>query len=178
VQLEGGAVTTMDRLAVGDRVRTASGAYSDVFLFTHAEATGDHTYVRLSTAAGDLTATRGHYVLVNGGVRTAAAAVVVGDVLAHLPAGSCGGATDAVVTAVATVTRGGLFNPQTLDGTIVVDGFAASTFTTAVEPTLAAAALAPLRAAYTWLGLSAGGLPRGGPAALVAALPKGASVAA
>eukprot|EP00168_Porphyra_purpurea_P019272 TRINITY_DN759_c0_g1_i4.p1 TRINITY_DN759_c0_g1~~TRINITY_DN759_c0_g1_i4.p1 ORF type:complete len:477 (+),score=104.91 TRINITY_DN759_c0_g1_i4:159-1433(+) len=91
VQLEGGGVTTMDRLSVGDRVRTASGSYSDVFLFTHAEATGDHTYIRLSTAAGALTATRGHYVLVNGGVRTAAAAVVVGDVLSHLPAGVCGG---------------------------------------------------------------------------------------
>eukprot|EP00168_Porphyra_purpurea_P019269 TRINITY_DN759_c0_g1_i10.p1 TRINITY_DN759_c0_g1~~TRINITY_DN759_c0_g1_i10.p1 ORF type:complete len:453 (+),score=147.25 TRINITY_DN759_c0_g1_i10:159-1361(+) len=178
VQLEGGGVTTMDRLSVGDRVRTASGSYSDVFLFTHAEATGDHTYIRLSTAAGALTATRGHYVLVNGGVRTAAAAVVVGDVLSHLPAGVCGGASEAIVTGVATVTRAGLFNPQTLDGTIVVDGFAASTYTTAVEPVLAAAALAPLRAAYAWLGWSAGGLSRGGPRALVAALPKGASVAA
>eukprot|EP00168_Porphyra_purpurea_P019271 TRINITY_DN759_c0_g1_i3.p1 TRINITY_DN759_c0_g1~~TRINITY_DN759_c0_g1_i3.p1 ORF type:complete len:395 (+),score=84.83 TRINITY_DN759_c0_g1_i3:159-1187(+) len=45
VQLEGGGVTTMDRLSVGDRVRTASGSYSDVFpLYARRGDGGPHVH--------------------------------------------------------------------------------------------------------------------------------------
>lgn len=53
---------------------------------------------------------------------------------------------------VTQVTRGGagcgLYNPHTFDGAVVVSGFRTSTDTTAVAPAVAAAALAPARAAY------------------------------
>lgn len=96
----------------------------------------------------------------------AAAAVTVGDALLHLPP-----ATDEVattncsavsaanisddgmwtpVTAVRVATAavaGGLYAPHTAPATVVVDGFLASVYTTAVAPAVAGAALAPIRAA-------------------------------
>ena len=42
----------------------------------------------------------------------------------------------------------GLYNPLTLAGDIVVDGILASTYTKAVTPKMAHAALAPLRMMY------------------------------
>ncbi len=44
----------------------------------------------------------------------------------------------------------GLYNPQTIDGSIVVNQVRVSTFTTAVHPAVAACALGPLRLAHWW----------------------------
>lgn len=174
--LASGARVRMDELAIGDTVAVGGGRFSDVFAFTHADAAAVSTFVELTVApiedtcsahARALRLTPGHYLSVNGRL-AAAGTVVVGDVLVRAD-GSTG-----VVTAVATRPGRGLYNPQTLHGDILVDGVVASTYTTAVEPRLAAAALAPLRAAYAlgggWLGTLltgssrlAGVLP-GGPA--------------
>lgn len=43
---------------------------------------------------------------------------------------------------------GGLYNPQTVDGDLVVDGIVVSTYTTAVEPNMAHALLTPVRAMF------------------------------
>lgn len=43
---------------------------------------------------------------------------------------------------------GGLYNPQTVDGDLVIDGIVVSTYTTAVEPNMAHALLAPVRAIF------------------------------
>lgn len=43
---------------------------------------------------------------------------------------------------------GGLYNPQTVDGDLVVDGVVVSTYTTAVEPNMAHALLTPVRAMF------------------------------
>jgi len=98
------------------------------------------------------------------------------------PAGATAGgaaapaAVWAPVTAIsvdaAPVARG-LYNPHTLDGGVVVDGFAASTFTAAVAPGVAAVALAPARAAFAagWGGVvGARWLPVVGGARVPAAL--------
>ncbi|GAB0497309.1 hypothetical protein MMPV_008641 [Pyropia vietnamensis] len=166
---------TMADLRVGDSVSAGGPGVppSDVYLFTHADAGVMAPFVSLSTAGGapPLVASAGHYVLLAGGRSIAAGAVTVGDALAR----SDGSA--AVVTSVSRVTRRGLYNPQTLSGGLVVDGYVVSTYTTAVEPAVAAAALAPVRGVYhmggkgvlsgvsTWLGE---GWPR-----LAAMLPSG-----
>ncbi|GAB0493520.1 hypothetical protein MMPV_004804 [Pyropia vietnamensis] len=156
--LASGARVRMDELAIGDTVAIGGGRFSDVFAFTHADAAAVSTFMELTvapaadTCAADgqaLRLTPGHYLSVNGRL-AAAGTVVVGDFVLRSD-GSAG-----VVTAVTSRSGLGLYNPQTLDGAILVDGVITSTYTTAVEPRLAAAALVPLRAAYAlggrWLG--------------------------
>lgn len=126
--------------------------------------------VRLFTADGStVAATPGHYLYANGRL-TAAAAVAVGDTLS----------TDAgTATRVVRITRGtgtGLYNPHTLHGDMLVDGLRASTYTTAVQPVVAAALLAPLRAVYAVAGVSAGALTHGAPSAVVGLLPRGGAI--
>jgi len=78
----------------------------------------------------------------------------------------------AVAVDAAPVARG-LYNPHTLDGGVVVNGFAVSTWTAAVAPRVAAAALAPARAAFAagWGGVvGARWLPALGGARVPAAL--------
>ena len=52
------------------------------------------------------------------------------------------------VVAVATETATGLYNPHTLNGDIIVNGIKTSTYTAAVAPALAHAALWPVRMLY------------------------------
>ncbi|KAK1863332.1 hypothetical protein I4F81_005890 [Pyropia yezoensis] len=172
----------MANLAIGDVVRVAAGtdaaAWSPVYFFSHKVPAGGaaHAYVTLTTASGAaLTLTPGHYVMADG-VATAAGTVAVGQTLT-----TASGERSAVTAVGRSVARGGLYNPHTLAGTVMVDGVLASTYTTAVHPTVAAGLLAPLRAAWR-AGLSVGGGwldgARAGRAAAVAALPSGPSVCA
>lgn len=168
-------VVSMEDLRVGDTV-TAGGPGvppTDVYLFTHADAAVHAPFVALSTAGGapPLVASAGHYVMLAGGRSVATRSVAVGDALVRADGSAV------PVTGVSRVVRRGLYNPQTLSGSLVVDGYVVSTYTTAVEPSLAAAALAPVRGLYraggaallgrvtSWL---SGGWPR-----LAAALPSG-----
>jgi len=170
VELDTGRTVTMDQLAVGDNVRVSADAFSRVFLFTHEIATGSFGFVKLTTAsAASLTVTRSHYVYANGKM-TAAGAVKLGDKLELVGAAKCD-----IVTAISPITETGLYNPQTLHGDIVVNGIRASTFTTAVEPRVASALLAPLRALFRATGVSTSVLDAGS-ARLAALLPGGASV--
>ncbi|GAB0498731.1 hypothetical protein MMPV_010079 [Pyropia vietnamensis] len=128
----------MDALRVGDAVAAGVGGVvvSDVYLFTHADPATRSRFVVLTTVVSP-----GHYVHLADGRTAAARTVRVGDALVDA---STGGA--APVTAVSAVVAAGLYNPQTLNGELVVDGYAVSTYTTAVNPAVAAAALAPVRA--------------------------------
>lgn len=158
VTLDGGRVVRMDALHVGDRVAVGGGAFSDVYLWTHRDAAATPSLVRLATAGGaSLRVTPGHLVYVAAAVAAAprlvaAADVAVGDalVLDRTPAN----ASAAVVVAVGRVAGAGLYNPQTLAGAIVVDGFRCSTVTAAVPGGVAAAEalLSPWRLAYRVLG--------------------------
>lgn len=139
VELASGAMVRMTELRVGDEVATGGGAFSPVYVFTHRSATAAMTYVRLTAASGAMvTVTGGHYVHSPRGL-VAAATVTEGDDLVLADG------TSSRVVRVDSVTSSGLYNPQTLSGIIVVGGVKVSTYTTAVNPAVAAVALAPLR---------------------------------
>ena len=178
VELADGRVVPMADVAVGDKVRVAAGdapsAFSSVFLFTHKMPTAPRAYVRLALANGHaLVVSAGHYVYADGKM-VAAAGVAVGSTVQVSSSVGAGWVTTPV-TAVTRVNAAGLYNPQTLHGDIVVDGVRASTFTTAVEPTVASALLAPLRALYRSTGQSVG-LFEGGGGVLTSLAPRGKAV--
>lgn len=177
VVLESGEVRRMEQLEIGDRVRSGEGGVvSDVMVFTHRERKGWYRFVRLELEGGQvLEVSRGHYVYVGKQGMKKAGAVAAGEVLA------VDGGRGGRVMRVASVVRRGLFNPQTVDGMVMVNGVRVSTYTTAVEPRLAhGALLAPVRFLYRWLGGSGVGVVgwglEGGAAAVVGLMPRGASV--
>lgn len=144
VELQSGAVVSMDALSIGDLVKVGYNEYSRVFMFTHKMADSESNFVALETKSGEaLTLTPGHYLYVNGAL-AAAKTVRVGDTL------SLGNGLASVVVAVSSAPGTGLYNPQTIKGDIVVNGIVSSTYTTAVEPVLAHAILAPLRLLNTF----------------------------
>lgn len=168
VELSTGATVAMADLAVGDRVRVAAGAgaaaFSPVYTFTHRSSGGAHPVVTATTRSGHaLTATPGHLVYINGRAAPLRS-VRVGDAL-----DVAADAASSVVTAVSTGTSAGLYNPQTLQGDIVVGGVRASTYTTAVAPGVAGPLLSPLRALYR-LGVTGSWLEAGGEGRLAGAL--------
>lgn len=145
VTLESGEKRTMAQLTVGDRVVTADGSVSDIIFFTHSERDSMNRFVQLTTeCGGSLTASPGHYVFADGGVLRAVESLAVDDSLETLAVGS------SRIVDVKVVIGRGLYNPQTISGSIVVDGFKASTYTTAIDPALAhTALLAPVRYLYS-----------------------------
>jgi Hint module len=161
VTLGDGATIRMDRLRVGDVVRTGVGhATSAVFMFTHADGNIRSKFVRLTTTLGqELTLSPSHFLYSNGRV-TRAQDVQVGD---SLVSASTSAANESRVAKVDRVHGTGLFNPQTMSGDIVVSGLVTTTFTSAVDPALAHALLAPVRTMHR-IGLSTSlfDFPRGG----------------
>lgn len=142
----------MDMLLTGDVVHVGGAVYSPVYMFSHKLSTGQHDFVRISTASwASLRLTPGHILLVNGAL-AAAKSVVPGDAVQMATGRS------AVVTSVTPVRGEGLFNPHTLDGRIAVNGVVCSTYTDAVHAGLAHnVLLAPCRAAWRLFGLECGG---------------------
>lgn len=139
VQLESGRTKRMDSLSIGDRVHVGNGKFASVFTFTHKTSDIKSRFVSVRTESGDsLSVTSGHYIYANDRL-VPARDVVVGDFL------SMADGSSSKVTAIEESMEKGLYNPQTENGDIVVNGIRASTFTTAVEPSLAHALLAPLR---------------------------------
>jgi hypothetical protein len=166
VELDDGSVVRMDALRVGHRVRTGRDAFSDVYVFTHRQAAAAAAFIRIDTTSGHtLRATAGHYIHVNGAL-AAAGTVQLGDALVL-------GSGASTTVASISVERGvGLYNPQTLGGDIVVDSVLASTYTRAVDPAVAHAALAPVRVMYEWLGIHPPSFHDGG-GTLAARFPQG-----
>jgi preprotein translocase subunit YajC len=159
VELESGVTQRMDRLHVGDRVKVAPGMFSDVFMFTHKLETSVHNFLNIRTACGNrIRLTAGHYIYANG-ILVPAGMVQQGDELTLASGAHC------AVISVSETFDVGLYNPQTLEGNIVVDGVMASTYTTAVTPTFGHAWLAPLRKLYLFFGLSSRLLENGADAA-------------
>jgi Hint module len=147
VQLQNGSVARMDALSIGDMVKVSSDDFSPVFMFTHKLIDTVNNFVVLSTSSGEiLTVTPGHFIYINDAL-SAASEAAVGSTLRL----GTGGST--IITSVAATISTGLFNPQTAHGDIVVDGIVASTYTTAVDPSVAHILLAPLRAVYAFTGI-------------------------
>jgi len=146
VQLVNGSSLRMDEISVGDKVLVnADKDYSDVFMFSHrmpaSAVTAD--FVKLQTETGhELMLTPNHYLYVNGNMAVAST-VKVGDTLRSQDGSAV------IVTHVTSATAAGLYNPNTLHGDLVVNGIVVSTYTSDVNPTLAHAALWPVRLAYT-----------------------------
>jgi hypothetical protein len=155
VELEDGSVVRMDAVAIGDMIKVGTGEYSRVFMFTHKMSDTIHEFVNVKTDSGaSLSLTTGHYIYANGEL-VAASELSVGDEL------SLGNGAKTAVVSVGSVVSTGLFNPQTVNGNVVVNGIVASTYTTAVEPTFAHAILAPFRLlnlfGYDFTALESGG---------------------
>lgn len=146
VTLSNGSLKRMSELAIGDDVLVGPNEYSEVFMFTHKTRDVMYKFVELGLEGRrSLSLTHGHFLYLNGNLRKAGDAVV-GDIV-RLGDGS----TDRIVNKGTRSARG-LYNPQTLQGDIVVDGVVASTYTYSVEPSLAHSLLAPLR----WIYLACG----------------------
>lgn len=165
VELEDGSFVRMDTLSVGDMVKVGPTEFSRVFMFTHKMSDVTQKFVSLSTASGaELSLTAGHFIYANGAL-VAAKNVQIGDVL------TLGNGDSTSVISVASTMDAGLYNPQTVNGNVIVDSIISSTYTTAVEPSFAHAVLAPFRMlqnfglAFTTLesggGVLAGVAPRG-----------------
>mmetsp|Transcript_10086 Transcript_10086/g.25287 ORF Transcript_10086/g.25287 Transcript_10086/m.25287 type:complete len:460 (-) Transcript_10086:162-1541(-) len=176
VELRDGSVRRMDELEVGDSVRVGPEEFSDVLFFSHRLFSGVFDFVRLEVSGAEqpLVLTKNHYLPVasRSNQLVAAGAVRVGDsvVLAS-------GKTAAVIS-VAEARAEGLFNPHTVDGTLVVNGVTTSCFTTSVVPWLAHVLLRPV---YWMFRAKIGGELLGrffedGQPAFAAIMPKGASV--
>lgn len=118
-------------------LRVASPVYSGryrkatrVLMFTHRDSYARASFIRLVFADGaTLTLSPGHYVPRLDGLLRAAAAIQPGDALMYAVSRA-----PRRVVAVSRVCAVGLFNPQTSDGWIGVDGTLASTYTTAINP--------------------------------------------
>lgn len=184
VKTRDGKVMRMDQLETGEFVQvTPFDEYSEVFMFTHKVSNVKSKFIVL-TLQGDhtLTLSPGHFVYTYSadvcspsGADAAstcsaqsnlqlrkrslqpAQSVVVGDGVMF--------ETGHVlrIQSVATVTDYGLYNPHTLHGDIMVDGVLASTYTTAVAPSVAHAVLAPMRALYQLFGFVCCALERRDP---------------
>ena len=157
----------MADLEVGDRVLVDANTYSDVYMFSHRYADFSGPFVAITTASGEeLMLTADHYLYVNGKLAVAST-VQVGDRVVKADG------TDALVTAVTTQRANGLYNPHTMDGDIVVNGVKTSTYTAAVEPSLAHSLLWPVRMLYS-LGVNVlEGMFDQGSDAIVSVMPRG-----
>lgn len=146
VTLSNGLRRAMRDVEIGDEVMTSNGKTSAVIGWSHRDATIRYRFVRAHTASGlSVTASAGHYIYADGKM-TQMRDVRMGMSL------SLGSGGQSMVTKISKVMDNGLYNPQTVDGDIVVDGIVASTYTEAIKPMTAHALLAPVRAAYCAVG--------------------------
>jgi hypothetical protein len=130
-------------VTIGDKIHVGNGKFDDVYFFSSQMESTMSKFVSLSTADTDkaLLLTSGHYLYVNGELKTAGS-VKVGDML------TLGNGNKSKVTVVSSEWAPGLYNPHTLSGDIVVQGILTSTYTDLIDPTLAHALLLPLRQMY------------------------------
>eukprot|EP00168_Porphyra_purpurea_P017040 TRINITY_DN5734_c0_g1_i1.p1 TRINITY_DN5734_c0_g1~~TRINITY_DN5734_c0_g1_i1.p1 ORF type:complete len:557 (+),score=87.01 TRINITY_DN5734_c0_g1_i1:484-2154(+) len=160
VTLESGTATDVGSLTVGSRVRVASSdaavehVHSDVFTFSHrrVDPAVKYTFVNItSTAGASILLTANHYMHVYGASGAAPSLLTARSVKPGTSLVAADGSR-AVVASVSTAVAAGLVNPHTLTGHLVVDGFEVSSYTATLHPTLASAALAPVRWAYRAVG--------------------------
>ena len=167
VQLQDGATKSMAQLEVGDNVLVDANTFSEVYMFSHRYEEFSGPFVAIETASGEeLMLTADHYLYVNGKLAVAST-VKIGDTVVK------GDSSDAVVVSVTTKKATGLYNPHTMDGDIIVNGIKTSTYTAAVEPSLAHSLLWPVRMLYN-MGINVvQGLFDQGSDAIVSLLPSG-----
>ena len=143
LHLRSGAMIQMKDLRKGDVVMVGPSEYSEVYMFSHRQEQKFAYFIKISTVANhSIWLTPGHYLYANGMLLTADS-VKVGDSL------TTSDDEDVVVSEIAVEMSVGLYNPHTFQGDIIVNGIKASTYTDAVTPSFAHAALSPARALYS-----------------------------
>ena len=149
VELENGSVVSMTNLKIGDRVRVSDKTFSDVYMFSHRNPhNSDSYYIQLNIENQSITLTSGHYIYIkpksaiNSIIVVPAKDVRIGDKL------QIGDNSWKPVSSVEFVEEKGLFNPHTIEGSIIVNGIRTTTYTTSVESRTATALLTPIRALY------------------------------
>lgn len=148
VELRDGRVVRMDELAVGDEVRVGMDAFSAVFMFTHKMKGRISSFVELGTKCGKrIRLTSGHLLYVNN--RIVPAREVRKDDMLLTASG-----TNSKVVKINKVWRRGVYNPQTIQGDIVVNEIVASTYTTTIVAGAAHGILTPLRALWNGVGVN------------------------
>lgn len=166
VELESGERKTMSELAIGDRVRVSPKEFSEVFMFTHRVSHSENSFVNVHIEDSvPITLTPGHYMYVNGKLAPART-IIPGDLV------ELGNGNTVPVMRVSHSQETGLYNPQTVQGDIIVNGIRASTYTTTVQQPFAHALLAPMRAMFNAFGVTTDALNNGADF-LAAVAPKG-----
>jgi len=122
--VSGKGSVTMDLIEVGDSVLTGSGEFQSVYSIDHRDSNKSAKFLQIMFG-GDhnvLEVTSKHMIFIEGNTNPVASGTVdVGDRVVT-PSGY------ETVTGIGLVERKGVFNPLTADGTIVVSGMVASTF--------------------------------------------------
>ncbi|KAJ8904204.1 hypothetical protein NDN08_000730 [Rhodosorus marinus] len=120
----------MEDLRIGDSVRVGADQFSEVYMFTHQNADVVTSMIRVEAGGRALELSPTHYIPVEGVLKTAKT-VQVGDLLDEV------NGTAVEINSVQLVEKRGLYNPQTMDGRIAVNGLILSTFTKTVHPIVA-----------------------------------------
>lgn len=170
VTLEGGAQKPIGDLRPGERVLASSDGdmvFSEVLTFLDRDPNARGLFFTLRTRAGPrISLTAAHLIFVSEGncsegaepARGSLKTMYAGDAQPGqcllVPGGRTGGLSR--ISRVSVTMRAGLFAPLTQQGTIVVNGVAASCYAAVDQHQLAHWAFAPLRLMYSWTG-SAGG---------------------
>lgn len=148
VELISGKIVPMREVAIGDRVKTADGDFSEVYFFSHRDAHVTTEFVQLTATSGlvssemhTLTASEGHYVHTDRGV-VAAKNIKEGDTLYNE------NNEVLTVTKKEMVMAEGLYSPHTMEGSILVNGVRASTYSDVLPAKVAHLLLLPERLAY------------------------------
>lgn len=141
VRLDDGSSKPMRLVQVGDRVQTASGTFSDVYFFSHRSDGHIFPFVQVDTKQSSIVLSHTHYVISERGLVAAEQLHLQDKIL------SSDGSFMPILK-LTNVHRRGLYNPHTLDGSIMVDNLAASCFTSAINWYAAQLLLAPIRACY------------------------------
>jgi len=113
-------------LRVGDHVQTAGGEYHEVYAFGHHDELASALYLEISTANGTaLEVSPKHLVFLQDSTHPVAARDVrVGDWLRSILSQEKG----LRVASIEEVERTGVYAPLTTDGTLLVNGIAASSY--------------------------------------------------
>ena len=150
VEVKNKGIVPIKEVQRGDLVKVVNGKYSPIFAFTHHDS--NVIYKRFVTVRSDgghvFTATEGHFVKVNRQFLPLET-IKVGDQMIDSKNQLVN-----ITSILHGVSGTGLYNPQTLDGTIIVNGLVASTYTTAVDYITAHALLTPMRAVFKHVSLN------------------------
>lgn len=132
-------IVRMDQLKHGARIAVGGSQHSNVFAFSHRDPSSIGRYIRFTTDThSSLAVSKGHYVF-SDGILKPAHMIRVGDVL-DTRSGS------ARVTMVEpSVLMQGRYNPHTLSGEMLVNGFRVSSYTQELHPSIAHLLLSPIR---------------------------------